>query len=313
MLSVIRSVLGLTVLAGSAVLLSSCAAGGGSGRARPSTGRCCAGPMIAFTWDGPSGAGQPRIGVATPGGRLTETYRLPSLSDTAYLAWSPSSRRLAYVEITTDSWTIALPGTTWVLDTATGRRHVLARNATQPAWSPDGRTIAFVRNGAVWMMDSHGAHQRRVLASAVSPAWSPDGQQIAFTRGGSTDYGDGAEIYIASVDGHNVRRLTHNGVYDNEAAWSPDGTRIAYIRGPGDGNTADTSLNIMRADGSHSYRVWSRTGRNGAHHPSWSPGARRLVFSQSEDDALKIVNADGSGLHTVDSFTLNSSWPVWSS
>ena len=56
-----------------------------------------------------------------------------------------------------------------------------------PAWSPDGRRIAFASNrdgnSEVYVMHADGSHQRRLTrhpASDAFPAWSPDGKRIAF-------------------------------------------------------------------------------------------------------------------------------------
>ena len=44
---------------------------------------------------------------------------------------------------------------------------------TDPAWSPDGRWIAFVRHGDLWLMDANGASQRLLVRNATQPAWKP--------------------------------------------------------------------------------------------------------------------------------------------
>jgi Tol biopolymer transport system component len=83
-----------------------------------------------------------------------------------------------------------------------------------PAWSPDGKQIAFTSNRdgrpQVYVMNADGSNMRRVSQSEagdVSPSWSPDGNWIAFasTRDGSTD------IYMMDLNGGNVTRLTKTG------------------------------------------------------------------------------------------------------
>lgn len=50
-----------------------------------------------------------------------------------------------------------------------------------PAWSPDGGTIAFADSGGVYVMSSGGTSATRLTADGSQPAWSPDGAKIAFT------------------------------------------------------------------------------------------------------------------------------------
>ena len=100
----------------------------------------------------------------------------------------------------------------------------LARGST-PAWSPDGRQIAFLRSGAIYVMNADGTRQRR-LARGSAPAWSPDGRRIVFVR----EQGGDAEIYVMNADGSGQRNLTRNAADEDDPAWSPDGRRIAFAR-----------------------------------------------------------------------------------
>ena len=62
-------------------------------------------------------------------------------------------------------------------------------NVSTPAWSPDGKSIAFVRgkggNWDVYVMNADGSHRRKLTKSPSEdafPSWSPDGKTMAFTH-----------------------------------------------------------------------------------------------------------------------------------
>jgi Tol biopolymer transport system component len=84
---------------------------------------------------------------------------------------------------------------------------LIAKNISDPAASPDGARIAYMRRNDVWVMDASGRHQRRLRRSTrwtVSPAWSADGESLFFLRA------DG--IYHMRADGTKVRPRARGGV-----------------------------------------------------------------------------------------------------
>jgi TolB protein len=96
-----------------------------------------------------------------------------------------------------------------------------------PAWSPDGRQIAFAsaRSGnlEIHVMNADGSEPRQLTQSDGSkdlPNWSPDGTQIAFMEGGG--------ISVMDSTGNNLRKLTTHGFLDFYPSWSPDGKYLAY-------------------------------------------------------------------------------------
>jgi TolB protein len=185
----------------------------------------------------------------------------------------------------------------------------------QPAWSPDGTTIAFVslhvgssHFDQLYTMDPHGGQRTRLTdldgGNVQEPAWSPDGERIAFhvSFGGAID----DEIYVVDADGSDLVQITKNARSDSNPAWSPDGTRLAFVR--------DGTVSTMDPDGTDVQRL-TPEGILGF-DPAWSPDGRRLAFigrsvSAGQYDLFKI-RADGTRLVQLDETDRTESSPSWS-
>jgi Tol biopolymer transport system component len=184
---------------------------------------------------------------------------------------------------------------------------------TTPAWSPDGRHIAFAsqRKGSrlLFVMQSDGRAQTQLTFSTSSippndlaPAWSPDSQQIAFTsmRGNSTY----AEIYVINANGTGLRRLTNTLEEDIDPAWSPDGQTIAYASG----SYPRYQLMSMRADGSQQHLLNLNFDTGG--HPSWSPDGRSVAYD-SLAYHLGITGVTHAAPQDIASQAYREIGPVW--
>jgi Tol biopolymer transport system component len=138
---------------------------------------------------------------------------------------------------------------------------------------------------AVWTMRPDGSEARRLAERAQDPAFSPNGRRIAFAgdrdENGELGYGDVAfyayELYVMGADGSSPRRLTHTrGVNELQPVWMPGGARIAYQRGTQYQNAQITTVFQANADGSCAREVFDDAGLDtwyGA--PSWRPGDAR--------------------------------------
>jgi Tol biopolymer transport system component len=193
-----------------------------------------------------------------------------------------------------------------------GLEHVVARCSVgsceigEPAFSPNGKQLAFIRGFdggpmersrlSVFVAAASG-HGARRLAPCGSCGvfgdgylgWSPDGKWIAFTR----DKGRQESLWIVSTRRGKPHRLTacHAPCADSQPAWSPNGQRIVFARSvhtPG-----ASGLYTVHRDGSGLTRI-----TNGWGYAHWSPDGRWIVFDNGPD-SIAVVNGDGSQLRVL--------------
>ena len=155
------------------------------------------------------------------------TSREPLLSP----AWSPDSRRLAYVSFERGNSAIYLH------ELATGARRLLSSNKGingAPAFSPDGSKIALTLsrtgNPEIYTMDlASGALTQLTKSFSIDtePVWMPGGGQILFT----SDRGGRPQVYRMNADGTDVQRITFEGTENARASVSADGKKIAVAQG----------------------------------------------------------------------------------
>jgi Tol biopolymer transport system component len=126
-------------------------------------------------------------------------------------------------------------GAVWI-ESLDGSHRTRLATGTDPEWSPDGRRIAFVRDGDLYVTRVSSGTERRVTSDGgnAGPSWSPAANALAFWH---TTSGAIAVETIGAGGAH--RRKLAAGM---QPAWSPDGAQIAYA---GDGG-----IWSMRANGS---------------------------------------------------------------
>lgn len=154
-----------------------------------------------------------------------------------------------------------------------------------PAFSPDGRTIAFIRsNGqtaSLMLVDSDGRHLRTLVPDVPpqQPSWAPDGRSLAYSGGG---------IWRIDLTDLTPRRLTDSGDAAAQPDWSPDGTAIAYWRF--ERCFRCSGIWVVNADGSNA-RELVQDGRR----PIWSPDGTKLALSLASQAGL-VIGLDGRTL-----------------
>ena len=153
----------------------------------------------------------------------------------------------------------------------------------QPAWSPDGGRILYVRRARLsgrpdlFVMNANGRGRTRLTSTPVperDPSWSPDGTGLVYAA--RTAPGGPFRIFVARADGSGREQLTSQKAgSDTAPVWSPDGTGIAFVS---DRDGGFPELYLMNAGGTDVKRLTTNALIDA--NPSWSPDGTRVVFER---------------------------------
>ena len=172
-------------------------------------------------------------------------------------------------------------------------------------------------NSDIYVMDGDGGNQRRVTVNPALdrlPAWSPDGKKIAFVSNRNNVNKDRRQIWVIDADGKNPIRLS-DGWVDSYPDWSPDGKKILYDahHGPEEHDVALAGLTVMDADGNNKRLL--ADGGVGV-HPTWSPDGKRIACISTDRvgkvNQIYVVDVDGQNRRQLTHDFVYKRLPSWS-
>jgi len=187
-------------------------------------------------------------------------------------------------DISPDNKTVVFSylGDIWAVDATGGNARPLTLHTAhdfQPAFSPDGKFIAFSsnRHGSYdcFIIPAQGGKAKRLThdsANDIVCGWSPDSKSVLFSSNRGLGYPGFSNLYSVSVDGGQPVRITFDEA--KEGVIHPAGNLVAYTRGPG---------------------AWYRKGYRG-----------------SSNDDLWVANLDGTDNKKLTDFNGQDSSPMWS-
>jgi TolB protein len=225
-------------------------------------------------------------------------------------------------------------GTVYTIAADGSGRTAVAEHSRQPAWSPDGGTVAYARArdddtdaARIWVSAPDGSGSRPVSApprgwSDDSPTWSPDGARIAFVRSRfSSRRGLLSSIVSMAAGGGDERRIltvaSTRGTYLSGPAWSPDGARLLVTqeRFDEEDDEVEEATSLYLVDVSTGERRRHLRGGDGA----WSPSGDRIAYvaqrpscKQGACAEVYVANADGGGRRLLTRNEAREAGPAWS-
>ena len=181
-----------------------------------------------------------------------------------------------------------------VADAAGWNPQVVVRSAEpllSPAWSPDGRKLAYVSfergNSAIYVQDI--ASGARELVSSFrginsAPSFSPDGRRLAMSLSRSGN----PEIYVMDLGSKQLTQLTNHFGIDTEPTWSADGSRIYFTSDRG----GRPQIYQVAASGGTPARVTFQGNYNATASVSYDD--KKIAMAQGAGNTYRIAIMDSS-------------------
>lgn len=190
-------------------------------------------------------------------------------------------------------------------------------NDGQPAWSPDGRFIAFAsqqrNSGDIFLLDLGGDSDKpkRVTSwpnmTELRPRWSPRQNQLAFTRSQSGKRGQDIGICDDVTKPKDAMRMVTDWAADEiRPSWSPDGKSIAFYSNKGRKDKKLFDLWVIGSDGQGAKKLAEDVVVDDHYGPAWTPDSSTLLFVRRDykaNNPIRWVRKDASQNGVLDTGT----------
>jgi Tol biopolymer transport system component len=279
--------------------------------------------------------------MSTDGKNERQITKPPDYSIDSFPDWSPDGKQIVFHREFTDR-----PYEIHVVNADGSDEHQVdprpptwaGENGDEaaPAWSPDGKTLAFswglgkvgdirgeewIEVGGIGTVNVDGSDaklatqtKRPTTTEDSVVTWSPDGKRIAFNRLNKTDEPlDAGAIFVANADGTGAKRITAWDLNATEPAWSPDGSVISFRSEP-TGEDFIGDIYTVKPDGSDLTQLTKAKGKQ-VFSMSFSTNSGWIVFGMEGVGHLPDLYAmkrDGSDVTPLTRTPKWESAPDWS-
>ena len=311
----LKALLGAAVAAGVAAALAQATVSASSAR----NGRIVYRHFHSLFLVNANGTGE-RMLTRPPGGKFVDDQ--PD--------WSPDGSTIAFHRCTSSCHVFSVSAA------GTGLRQLgpTADDRAEPAWSPNGKQLAYTRSWGpvvedqfeqteIYLMNANGGGARAVTsitrgkpfsADVFHATWSPDGAELAFEVKNSKQ-GEPAgrrAVFIVASDGSGLRQLTPWELNGSAPDWSPDG-KLILLRVVG-AREQHGNIYTVRPDGTDLKQLTRYPAPKTLELGSFSPDGNWITFSRFSRSSpypdLFAMRLDGTGLHQITKTSMNFA-PDW--